>query len=99
MGWAIAPDVLHLSGLPVNASLTCTTGTVGQSREILYCLFSSILNQQPLSPKQQRGDLVSVSWSPQTPVALLRGVKCEAKGDPCSLMSLSYWSCGPPGPL
>lgn len=60
MGWAIAPDVRHLSGHRVNVSLTCSTGTVGQRRETLYCLLCSTLNQQPLSPKQQRGGWVSV---------------------------------------
>lgn len=36
MCWAIAPDVRHLSGRLVNVSFTCWTGTVGQSRGILY---------------------------------------------------------------
>lgn len=63
MGWAIEAGVGHLSGSPVKASFTCTTGTAGQICGALYGLFCSILNQQALSPKQQRGDRVSVSWS------------------------------------
>lgn len=36
MGWAIAPDVRHLSGHRVNASLTCSTGTVGNA--VKHCI-------------------------------------------------------------
>lgn len=72
---ASAPDVLHLSGHFANVSFSCRTGTVGQTREISYT-FCPLLNQQPLSPKQQHGYRVSVLWSSQT----LRHGSGESRG-------------------
>lgn len=58
--WANTFNVLHLSGHSMSVFFRCRTSTMGQMNEILHAFCCSILDQQPLSPKQQPGYRVSM---------------------------------------